>query len=61
MQNVIDAPEFMRAKIEQQIDMWKQYKITTPQLVDYILGYGTDDDVEWLCANFDPEDTIAKY
>ena len=61
MQNVIDAPEFMRAKIEQQIDMWKQQKITTPQLVDYILGYGTDDDVEWLCANFDPEETITKY
>ena len=61
MQNVIDTPEFMRAKIEQQIDMWKQHKITTAQLVDYILGYGTDDDVEWLCANFDPMETITKY
>ena len=61
MENVIDSTQFMTAKIEQQIALWKQHKITTPQLVDYILGYGTDDDVEWLCANFDPEDTIAKY
>jgi len=61
MENVIDSTQFMTAKIEQQKVLWQQGQLTTPQLVDYILGYGTDDDVEWLCANFDPEDTIAKY
>jgi len=40
--------------------MWQQGKITTPQLVDWILGYGTDEDVEWLCDNFDPMDTLAR-
>jgi len=51
----------MRAKIEQQIELWRNHKLSTPQLVDYVLGYGTDADVEWLCEHFDPMDTIAKY
>ena len=61
MAQVVSKHSFMRAKIEQQIELWKQNKITTPQLVDYVLGYGTDDDVEWLCANFDPIETLTKY
>ena len=59
--NVITRTDFLQAKKQQQIHMWQQGKISTPQLVDWVLGYGTDDDVEWLCANFDPEDTFTKY
>jgi len=61
MENIITRTEFLSAKKEQQVMLWREGKITTPQLVDWVLGYGTDEDVEWLCANFDPEDTIAKY
>jgi len=61
MKNIIDRTEFLSAKKEQQISFWQQGKITTAQLVDWVLGYGTDDDVEWLCEHFDPWDTIAKY
>ena len=61
MKNVIDSTHFMTAKIEQQKQLWRKGHLTTAQLVDYVLGYGTDDDVEWLCANFDPEETITKY
>ena len=61
MTNIISKNDFLTAKIEQQKSLWRLGELTTPQLVDYILGYGTDSDVEWLCANFDPEDTIAKY
>lgn len=58
--NVITKTDFLQAKKQQQIHMWQQGKITTPQLVDWILGYGTDEDVEWLCDNFDPMDTLAR-
>jgi hypothetical protein len=61
MTNIISKDTFLTAKIEQQKSLWQQGQLTTAQLVDYVLGYGTDDDVEWLCANFDPWDTLAKY
>jgi len=61
MTNIISKDIFLTAKIEQQKSLWQQGHLTTAQLVDYVLGYGTDDDVEWLCANFDPMETITKY
>lgn len=60
MKNIISRTQFLQAKRDQQIALWQQGSITTESLVDWILGYGTDDDVEWLCANFDPIDTLAK-
>lgn len=60
MKNIISRTQFLQAKRDQQIALWQQGRITTESLVDWILGYGTDDDVEWLCANFDPIDTLAK-
>ena len=61
MSNTITRTEFLKHKRDQQIHMWNAGTITTAQLVDWILGYGTDRDVEWLCKHFDPLDTIAKY
>lgn len=61
MTNIITKTDFLEHKKQQQIHFWQTGKISTAQLVDWILGYGTDDDVEWLCANFDPEETFAKY
>ena len=61
MTNIVTQDTFMTAKIDQQKQLWQQGKITTADMVDYILGYGKDTDVEWLCANFDPLDTLAKY
>ena len=60
MKNIISRTQFLQAKRDQQIALWQQGSITTESLVDWILAYGTDDDVEWLCANFDPIDTLAK-
>ena len=59
--NVITQSQFIEHKKAQQIQLWQQGRVQTHQLVDWILIYGTDQDVEWLCANFDPLDTIAKY
>lgn len=59
--NTVERDVFFEHKIKQQRWLWEQGQITTAQLVDYLLGYGTDADVEWLCANFDPLETIAKY
>ena len=61
MTNIISKDTFITAKIEQQKVLWQQGQLSTAQLVDYVLGYGTDSDVEWLCANFDPMETITKY
>ena len=61
MTNIISKDAFLTAKIEQQKSLWQQGQLTTAQLVDYVLGYGTDTDVEWLCEHFDPWETIAKY
>ena len=61
MAQIVSKHSFMRAKIQQQIELWRNHKLSTPQLVDYVLGYGTDADVEWLCEHFDPMDTITKY
>jgi hypothetical protein len=61
MTNIISKDVFLTAKIEQQKSLWQQGQLSTAQLVDYVLGYGTDSDVEWLCANFDPIETITKY
>ena len=59
--NVITQKQFIARKKQQQIKLWQQGVVQTHQLVDWILTYGTDRDVEWLCEHFDPEDTIAKY
>ena len=61
MTNIVSKDAFLTAKIEQQKGLWQRGQLTTAQLVDYVLGYGTDADVEWLCEHFDPMDTIAKY
>lgn len=61
MAQIISRDLFMRAKIDQQIELWKHNSLSTPDMVDYVLAHGTDTDVEWLCANFDPEETITKY
>ena len=61
MTNIITRNTFLQCKKQQQIQLWQRGRISTAQLVDWILGYGTDSDVEWLCEHFDPMDTIAKY
>ena len=61
MAQITSRTEFLECKKQQQIQLWQIGKISTAQLVDWILGYGTDRDVEWLCEHFDPMDTIAKY
>ena len=61
MAQITTRTEFLKHKKQQQVNLWEQGKLSTAQLVDWILGYGNDDDVEWLCANFDPEETITKY
>jgi hypothetical protein len=61
MNNTITSEQFLKLKKQQQVELWEQGKLSTAQLVDWILGYGDDEDVEWLCANFDPEETITKY
>lgn len=59
--NVVTQSQFIAHKKAQQIRLWQQGRLQTHQLVDWILTYGTDRDVEWLCEHFDPWDTIAKY
>jgi len=59
--NVITQTQFIAKKKQQQIKLWQQSIIQTHQLVDWILTYDTDRDVESLCEHFDPVDTIAKY
>ena len=61
MTNIISRTTFLEHKKTQQIELWQQGRMDTAQLVDWILGYGDDADVEWLCANFDPEETFDKY
>ena len=61
MTNIVSKDDFLTAKIAQQKGLWQKGQLSTAQLVDYVLGYGTDTDVEWLCEHFDPWDTIAKY
>ena len=61
MAQITSRTKFLECKKQQQIQLWQIGKISTAQLVDWILGYGTDSDVEWLCEHFDPLDTIAKY
>jgi len=50
--------QFLKAKKQQQIHLWQTGKITTASLVDWVLAYGEDRDLEWLSANFDPLETI---
>ena len=58
MGQITTKTQFLELKKQQQISLWSQSKISTAQLVDWILAYGTDADVEWLSNTFDPQETM---
>lgn len=54
MSNVISKEEFLLAKREQLIEMWRSGELPARELVDWMLVMGNDSDIEWLQKNFDP-------
>lgn len=54
MSNIISKEEFLLAKREQLIEMWRSGELPARELVDWMLVMGNDSDIEWLQKNFDP-------
>jgi len=54
MSNVISKEDFLLAKREQLIEMWRSGELPARELVDWMLVMGNDSDIEWLQKNFDP-------
>jgi len=56
MTNIISRTRFIRSKIAQQKQLWAESRISSAELIDYLLAYGDDSDVAWLSEHFDPDD-----
>lgn len=54
MSNIITKEQFLLAKREQLIEMWRSGELPARELVDWMLVMGNDDDIEWLQKHFDP-------
>lgn len=54
MSNVISKEDFLLAKREQLIEMWRSGELPARELIDWMLVMGNDSDIEWLQKNFDP-------
>lgn len=51
---LIDRDRFLNLKRKQQLVLWKEGQVSDEVLIEWLLRYGTDDDVNWLCDTFDP-------
>tara|TARA_B100000900_G_scaffold347692_1_gene312972 strand:- start:3413 stop:3601 length:189 start_codon:yes stop_codon:yes gene_type:complete len=56
MTKLITKTEFLHYKKRQQKQLWAESRISSAELIDWLLAYGDDSDVEWLQEHFDPDD-----
>lgn len=56
MTKLITRQQFLRSKVAQQKQLWAESRISSAELIDWLLAYGDDSDVAWLSEHFDPDD-----